>query len=795
MIGKPARWRMDLTLRYHNNFATNRPNQEVLTVKKSMRIVCVVMLVALFLTTGLLSANAATFSEDFSQDVFANGSWTRNDGSVYVNTVDGLLHIGADGGYDDGAQTNVSLTLPATIESKMNLRSGGRNYFLPSIHAYFGNGVADFIHITYLARGSDQWGWAQGNDWGWSFGIPGGQERNADSFRAPAGEDQWVTVRAIIRADGGELQAKREGDPDFQTVATRTWSIPSSINSIRLRQPWDAVSDFDYVNATSGSTTPETVVTPFRANPNGYSFRNFGGSADMQLFQDVFGLKNIYDPLALLYYFTVFQNQYGKGQCYGMAVTASMLYRGSYGPGPQDFQANAQSVFDLTRDTTNNDLDEPLERHISKYFYFQFDPALRAARKDYVPSDFGNALDLIQQQADTGWTDPFLLLTWGVNDDGTGWGHTVNIEGYNRLDTVAILNLYDNNNPGNTTNLNAVFANPFFNFYLPNTNKVTLVQTALHEKNSIAPLWGLGSATAVSVASSNHTEISQVDLFGRQTGYTTQGYVADIPGSERIVPLTGDMNPDRDSPEQYYLPVQDYEINLINTSAGPQNYTLFIDGNAFQVDTSEPVAGAPSHLATNLDQNGFTYSYDGQTKPLMLWLYREISADQERVFSVSDTSISSGDKFSIAAPDDTSGLNVKLEGGARTYDLSIKVSRPGGETSVTISDISAPRDASQTIQVPDWQQPDSFPIFVVTTTDGGEEVAAFNTTEINFDAFLDKLAEMGDMRFANLIPSIKALAQKAPLSALKHYLELQVTRGRISKMAAQQIYACTKAMR
>lgn len=207
----------------------------------------------------------AQLFEDFDANMFPT-TWTRSDYSVDVDAFEGFLRINDDNGYDDWAQANVSLTLPTTIEARMRLVSGGLNYLLPSIHANFGNNPTDNIHVTYL---SDPWG-SPGTDWGWSFGVLGQGERNADSYRAPAGENEWVTVRAIIRTDGGELQAKREYDPDFQTVATRTWSIPDTITSIRLRQPWDAVSDFDYIRAGDSLIENDSLIATTTATS--YSF-------------------------------------------------------------------------------------------------------------------------------------------------------------------------------------------------------------------------------------------------------------------------------------------------------------------------------------------------------------------------------------------------------------------------------------------------------------------------------------------------------------------------------------------
>lgn len=195
---------------------------------------------------GAMERGAFGYRDDFNQDVFQDGSWTRSDASVSVNTTEGLLHIGHDWSWDDYARTDVSFKLPVVIEARMRLVSDGRNYTLPALHVYFGSDEEN-IYVTYLSDPAA--GWALGREQDQPSPV-----YNGEHDRAPAAGVEWSTVKVIIRQDGGELQVKRQTDPDFQTVASRNWStqLPYTMTAIKFRQPWDAVIDVDYVDVKCG---------------------------------------------------------------------------------------------------------------------------------------------------------------------------------------------------------------------------------------------------------------------------------------------------------------------------------------------------------------------------------------------------------------------------------------------------------------------------------------------------------------------------------------------------------------
>jgi hypothetical protein len=138
-----------------------------------------------------------------------------------------MLHINSDGSNDDSATKTMSFNLPLTFEARMRLVSGGNNYRLPLVTFYYGSSNLGF---TFL----------QGN--GWVL-----KDSTFVTTKAPPSENTWVTVKIVLRPDGGDLYARFDGETDFTYVTSRTWSITGPVTAIRISQPWDAPIDADYV--------------------------------------------------------------------------------------------------------------------------------------------------------------------------------------------------------------------------------------------------------------------------------------------------------------------------------------------------------------------------------------------------------------------------------------------------------------------------------------------------------------------------------------------------------------------
>lgn len=177
------------------------------------------------------------YEQKFSIDVFANYEWSRSNDSVFIDKSNRWLQISSNGNYDDYAETSISITLPATIETKYRLVSGGRDYLLPYLMLYHGTGIRDFLVIGYLP----------GNEYGWSFG-PYSESWHRIHQQAPASENEWCTLKAIIRQDGGELYRGNNDNESYEFIHSTSWFIPNQIIKIRFSQPWDAVCNVEYIS-------------------------------------------------------------------------------------------------------------------------------------------------------------------------------------------------------------------------------------------------------------------------------------------------------------------------------------------------------------------------------------------------------------------------------------------------------------------------------------------------------------------------------------------------------------------
>jgi len=186
------------------------------------------------------------FVEHFDTDVIASGTWTASDASVQVDVANGWLRIGTNGAVDDYAEKSGSFPLPLVIEWRERTYTGdpgpGPYFSLPKLEFWWGPSSSDSYHIMYTDIDNTGLG-------GWLLG----KWTNILTLR-PTAWNQWRTVKAIIRSDGGELFAKQDGDLDFTPIVSETWAIPNVIQRFRFSQNTDDVSDFDYVEVSTVDT-------------------------------------------------------------------------------------------------------------------------------------------------------------------------------------------------------------------------------------------------------------------------------------------------------------------------------------------------------------------------------------------------------------------------------------------------------------------------------------------------------------------------------------------------------------
>jgi len=196
----------------------------------------------------IIAGHAFSFAQQ-SSITFDGRQWSVSNASVIVLN-DEFLVIVSDGGYDDWAETILSLPLssqkPLVMEQRIKLRSGGSNYLLPGQTIYFENST-DVTALTISAL--------PGQSYGWNFG---GWTQIGDHM--PPNEDYWAVTRIVITPTGGKLFVKPDDaargwfSDTFYHIASKQWSH-SRIEKVRFSQPWDSVNYIDYFKVYNKSTS------------------------------------------------------------------------------------------------------------------------------------------------------------------------------------------------------------------------------------------------------------------------------------------------------------------------------------------------------------------------------------------------------------------------------------------------------------------------------------------------------------------------------------------------------------
>ena len=209
----------------------------VIGMKKStgmMRVPVTTCFVEVMLVMGWCSmaSGATLFYDDFSEGM----KWTTSDSSVSI--INDNLVIGSDGDNDDWAEKAISIDLllqsPIIIEQRAKLVSGGLGYLLPDVSVFFEDSSS--ISMTYASD--------SGQSLGWYFAGWTGNYSNA-----VPGEDYWTVTKMVLTPTGGKLYVESDDE-----VAEASWSH-TSINRIRIDQPWDSVNYVDYVSITPEPAT------------------------------------------------------------------------------------------------------------------------------------------------------------------------------------------------------------------------------------------------------------------------------------------------------------------------------------------------------------------------------------------------------------------------------------------------------------------------------------------------------------------------------------------------------------
>jgi hypothetical protein len=319
----------------------------------------------------------------------------------------------------------------------------------------------------------------------------------------------------------------------------------------------------------------------FQPDPDGYSFPNYGNSG--HYYQDDLGAGDLIsmfgadkvcasgstpaDCVLTTAAETWRQKVFGwmnGGHCEGMAVTSLRFFKGqTYYTGdttPGDFQAGAQTVYDLTRS-------QAIDNYIAYYFSLQdveevWRPT-ESIRDNYTPTQI---LEMVRYEMQYG-QDPYTV---NIYDPALTVGHTIvayDVE--DRGGGIYWLYVYDNNHPGDSsryitfnTNNDTWYYNATFNG-TASSKSLSLSRLSLRTGEPFTCPFA-GGASAVEFFLTNGGDLLVTNTQGQRIGYDplTGQMVNEIPAAH-VVYLRGVRGP------KYWIPLGEAgEVYGVTVSGG-----------------------------------------------------------------------------------------------------------------------------------------------------------------------------------------------------------------------------------
>jgi hypothetical protein len=545
--------------------------------------------------------------------------------------------------------------------------------------------------------------------------------------------------------------------------------------------------------AATADLTPD--VPAFMPYPDGYQFANYAGAADWELYEDVFGGRVHWWSIAdNTYYRDVFAKKYGGYVCYGFAATAGIFYRDVFGNDPAHYAPDVAVTWDIpqvTRTAGEGYLDEAIERHISKYYYYQYSPDIRATRRGgYNAEHAGELVDFVEAELEAGWDDPWVLCMFGP-----GYGHAVNILGIERTDTGAIIKVYNNNSPDDRVDppevREFIWTPEGFTWGTRDITAIEIRPTSAHERDYIDKWWGdpdfASRYILVSRSLLPDVLVLHTDELGRRFGRTAGAIFNEIPEAEEVVALTGGPDSAYRPPADYYLPLGDYTVDLMGS--GDLAYQMFA-GDALISVRTRATGPSAARISTLAEQGGFTLLGRDGTQAMQASLVNVLSAERERSIELTvtapvDSSISVTPTIGVDA------YNISAQGmSAAAFDLKLTEASPSGPITATVTAVPMPEGASLVVEPWDWSRLAQMPVYVrVSLPDGEELLHVYNATPANLDELLDDMCASGAIPNRGIATSIRKQIARAPLEALENHLASLVFEGVLPRETADLILA------
>jgi photosystem II stability/assembly factor-like uncharacterized protein len=510
-------------------------------------------------------------------------------------------------------------------------------------------------------------------------------------------EDQYVLKRVV------------NGITEEFSLNNHSWSFDNDSTNMWPQTWW---SQFDYCDPI--------YLPEWCGQINSSDF------PDWPLFVDAFGVYQCYvnpPPLINIEYKEYATKKWEgikntwRGSCFGFAISSFLFF---------DQKLSLSTIFPNYQKLYNIPIGNASRKLVNLYFIYQYGKnqlGLYEANSETTPNEtFTGIKNMI---LDVNRDDRILLL---VNQNKSS-AHAVNPYKIKEGQTIDTIFVYDNSLPGlekkiyvnkinNTWNypdkpgyggLNGLYLSDPMSNYL--TNPILLPSSNARDH----------------YVDDNKTEIDFFELYnsynsniliknsiGDSIGFknSDSSWFSNFEDGIPIIPITGSDHP----PIGYYIPNDNYHIELSNVQDSSVYVSFFSDSLAFSINRN-------NSIPTDVDKFNFEsinhkleiLNPDNKAKIYDVCVI--ISGEEsEKVLEVNNLEMSLNDSLNFY-PEENENLKVENIGAEKSYNLNIKLASASGESIFEYSNISLAANSSHTI-LPEWQNLDSVTIYVDNGNNG-----------------------------------------------------------------------------
>jgi hypothetical protein len=505
------------------------------------------------------------------------------------------------------------------------------------------------------------------------------------------------------------------------------WNLPANTT---LRATPEAFSSFVQTAQTGSLLLNGYYYSGFQVLRDGYSFANHASTTDLwDLYVQIFGESEVEwcvysacapKPWAYGYYKYTFQPGF-SGDCYGMAASSLQFFRGVLDF--HNFNPWATSVYALL---TNYAPDDPTWVNVETYQGFQYGDPIQSWYSNSSQDPVTTLTNLEAAMYGPGGQvagTPDILSLWGTNNAGHAVVPYRIVEAtVNQGDTMADIYVYDNNFPGDLTQVVEVdrTKDTFSSNYAAGYGMASgyagsglgYVPSSLDDASPTLP-W-IAGAGLMYAAVSGPANMLITNAQGQSVGYQNGTLVEQIPGARKIRPMV-DSSGNVNFPEAYRLPGGQYTTTISGNDAGSVTATFF--SAPTMLTFTSPSMAATTHDSINLSQDGSTVALgtDATNEQYSSTLSTDLG-NAAREATVSNTSMASGEKITLALV--SGAFQITNQGAAKSYDLTLDQVGAGAGT-ISFTGLSMQANETDTFTPSDWTNLGTAPVNLQITNAQG----------------------------------------------------------------------------